>query len=155
MSNASAKASYANRRDAVCSARRAKYAENVEYRERVKQQSAQWRADNPEKKNVGNKLWRDTYPGAKDKIKAASLKFHYGISLEQYKALILKQDSKCAACNKEFDGTKHGGPFVDHDHATGKVRAVLCHQCNTALGLLGEDPNRMIALASYTMQHLK
>lgn len=38
---------------------------------------------------------------------------------------------------------------VDHCHVTGKVRALLCHGCNTSLGLLREDPARIRGLALY------
>jgi hypothetical protein len=38
---------------------------------------------------------------------------------------------------------------VDHDHKTGKVRGILCHKCNIALGLIGDDPARARALANY------
>jgi len=132
--------------------RRAKYAADPTV---VKNRNLAWSEANRIKKRAINKRWRDTNPGAKEKIKRSSLKFHYGISVEEYEAFRLKQGNKCASCNKEFDGTKHGGPFVDHDHATDKVRALLCHQCNTALGLMGEDPNKLILLSSYISQYLK
>jgi hypothetical protein len=38
---------------------------------------------------------------------------------------------------------------VDHDHKTGKVRGLLCNTCNTSLGLLSEDKNRITGLITY------
>ena len=38
---------------------------------------------------------------------------------------------------------------IDHDHETGKVRGVLCHGCNTALGMLGDNPERILGLEKY------
>jgi hypothetical protein len=38
---------------------------------------------------------------------------------------------------------------VDHNHRTGKVRGILCSPCNTTLGLMGEDPERMHLLIGY------
>jgi len=63
------------------------------------------------------------------------------------------QDNKCAACGKVFLGTHQAGPCVDHDHRTGEVRSLLCKACNTSLGAMDEDPNRLIALASYIAQY--
>jgi hypothetical protein len=42
---------------------------------------------------------------------------------------------------------------VDHDHETGEPRGLLCSNCNTALGLVGEDVDRLMALAMYLLQH--
>lgn len=54
----------------------------------------------------------------------------YGISLTQYTELFNKQDGHCAICKEISDKTLS----VDHDHRTGKVRGLLCHDCNRALG---------------------
>lgn len=58
----------------------------------------------------------------------------YGITLEEYNEILKKQDNKCVICGK-----KSIKLVVDHDHETGKVRGLLCNQCNTALGLFQED----------------
>lgn len=42
---------------------------------------------------------------------------------------------------------------IDHDHATGKVRGMLCSTCNTSLGMLGEDIERILGLAEYKKLH--
>jgi len=57
----------------------------------------------------------------------------YGISLEEYMTLLKAQDYKCAICQKHQ--SKEARRFVvDHSHQTGKVRGLLCNQCNRALG---------------------
>ena len=57
--------------------------------------------------------------------------------------LTAEQGGKCACCGLER-------PLVlDHDHATGRPRAMLCRQCNAAFGLMGECPDRVAALARY------
>jgi hypothetical protein len=53
----------------------------------------------------------------------------------------------CQVCGTHPSG-KHRLHF-DHDHATGKFRGLLCGNCNTALGLLGENPERIMKLISY------
>ena len=59
----------------------------------------------------------------------------YGLNEEEYNNMILSQNNLCAICNKPSDKTLH----IDHDHATGMVRGLLCHNCNTGIGMLQED----------------
>jgi hypothetical protein len=62
------------------------------------------------------------------------------------------QNYVCAVCHKpELGHNQHGlmALAVDHNHETGAVRALLCHRCNRALGLLGDDAGRVQALADY------
>lgn len=61
----------------------------------------------------------------------------YGIAAEEFLALIAAQDEKCAIC-KRAPGLK--GFSVDHCHQTGAIRGLLCGRCNTAIGLLWDDP---------------
>lgn len=63
----------------------------------------------------------------------------YKLTYEEY--LALKQE--CAVCGTE------GKLHVDHDHTTGKVRGLLCHGCNLALGLVKDSPERLRKLADY------
>lgn len=66
----------------------------------------------------------------------------YGISLDEYLEIAEKQNFVCKICGKDnFPmGSNHSGCLVvDHDHITGKVRGLLCHNCNRALGLFQED----------------
>lgn len=78
------------------------------------------------------------------------LKSVYGISVDEYQAMLDAQNGKCAICDSDNNGKTLN---VDHDHETGVVRALLCHGCNTALGLLGDDVNRCLSAAAYLMRH--
>ena len=72
-------------------------------------------------------------------------KWRYGLENDDYERMLANQQGRCAICNK------YRKLFVDHDHATGVVRALLCMQCNSAIGLFGEDPNVIMAAAAYLM----
>lgn len=71
----------------------------------------------------------------KEKVKGHRLKAAYGINLGQFKNMLAAQDGKCAICLYSFTKTPH----VDHDHKTGKIRGLLCSQCNTGIGYFKED----------------
>jgi len=68
------------------------------------------------------------------------LKYRHGITLEQYEAMLTAQDHKCAICLRYPADNLKNPWHVDHDHSTGKVRGILCHSCNTALGNFKDDP---------------
>ena len=62
----------------------------------------------------------------------------YGLSEDDVSNMIEEQDRKCYICFRPISlGTN---ALVDHDHTTNAVRAILCYQCNTGLGLFHDDP---------------
>lgn len=67
---------------------------------------------------------------AKELARNCILKNSYGISLEEYSKMLEKQSGVCAICGRKDKTTL----CVDHDHKTGKVRGLLCHQCNLGIG---------------------
>jgi hypothetical protein len=71
---------------------------------------------------------------------------HHGLTLEQLHAMRVEQRGRCAVCGAREPDVRL---CVDHCHATDAVRELLCGGCNTALGMLGEDPERIRALAAY------
>lgn len=74
--------------------------------------------------------WRRNNP---DKAKSSDLKKVYGISIEQYHAMLKDQKYCCAICKKTAE-EEIRSLNVDHCHTTGKVRGLLCSSCNKALG---------------------
>jgi hypothetical protein len=58
-----------------------------------------------------------------------------GISRTKYLQLLEDQNHQCAICDQHEASVSRQTLFIDHDHATGKVRGLLCHQCNSLLGL--------------------
>lgn len=73
----------------------------------------------------------------------------YGVSRERYFELLDQQGGLCAICRCKLGSVRAKQPDVDHDHTTGRVRGLLCRQCNVSLGLLKESPERCRAMAVY------
>jgi hypothetical protein len=67
------------------------------------------------------------------------LKSQYNLSLEEYNEKLKNQEHKCAICRCDETEAFKGLLFVDHCHKTNKVRGLLCHHCNTALGKFRES----------------
>ena len=67
----------------------------------------------------------------------------YGLSTSDYDRLLAECEGRCGICRK---ATKL---VVDHDHATGRVRGLLCGGCNKGLGLFRDDPEALVAAAGY------
>jgi hypothetical protein len=96
-----------------------------------------------------NERKRAYYHSHKQEIKPAlrrgQLKRQYGISPADYDALLAKQDGVCATCGKPSEETL----CVDHCHATGTIRGLLCRQCNFALGCFTDSQATMMAAIAY------
>lgn len=75
----------------------------------------------------------------------------YGITLAEYERMARRQRWRCAVCDRKAypAGSRL---VVDHNHATGEVRGLLCQPCNSALGLMGEKAERLVSAARYLLQ---
>mgnify|MGYP001590153265 FL=1 len=80
-----------------------------------------------------------------------SLKRDYGITLDQYNSMLTSQSGVCAACKGPPGGK--GTYHVDHDHRTGKIRGLLCHNCNASLGMVNDDASRLRLLIRYLKKY--
>ena len=76
----------------------------------------------------------------------------YGITPEQYDKMFEEQGGQCALCGMtpEVNGALLA---VDHNHATGKVRALLCRLCNNGLGHFREDGDLLARAIAYLKEH--
>lgn len=81
----------------------------------------------------------------------------FGITPEEYAAMLEAQGGVCATCGRP-ETTEQAGTLVrlsvDHCHTTGKVRGLLCHACNRSIGLFGEDVALMERAIEYLERHL-
>jgi hypothetical protein len=98
-------------------------------RECVSEAARKRRAENPEKKQAANQKYRGSNP---DAGRGSHLKRHYGISLEDYDRMLKEQGGVCKICREECKTGRRLA--VDHCHETGKVRGLLCYNCNRGLG---------------------
>lgn len=110
--------------------------------------SAKFRAaseENQEDNRRRAREWKTTHPDqALLQRRIATLK-QYDLTLDDFNLIMSDQKGCCAVCGKSSDKILH----VDHDHNTGKVRGLLCHNCNTGIGHLGDDPARLRAAIKY------
>lgn len=73
----------------------------------------------------------------------------YGITKEQYDELNIKQGGLCAICGTDKPGRNHSTLYIDHNHSTGKVRGLLCCDCNLLLGQAKENIDTLKASIQY------
>jgi len=125
----------------------------------------------PEKFKAKNKKYWDKHPemvkvyndrakerGPKKRYpesdRAYHLKKKYGITVEDYDRMFQEQQYGCAVCGTEHPDYSGRQKFfhVDHDHASGKVRGLLCKNCNIALGHVRDDLDVVLSMAVYLMQ---
>jgi hypothetical protein len=81
-------------------------------------------------------------------IKDAFLRWRYGITIDDFEAMSDSQGGVCAICG-EAPSERHLD--VDHDHASGFVRGLLCNDCNRSIGMFGDDPVVIVRAARYLL----
>lgn len=119
---------------------RQKYHRNVKAGHRYLRK---WRKMHPKK--VENQRARAT---AKRRLRA------YGITQEEFSYLLTEQNGRCIICSVILNNkVRNAAPCVDHDHATGKIRGVLCRQCNVGLGNFKDSAQVAEAAADYLRRH--
>jgi recombination endonuclease VII len=106
---------------------------------------------------LARKSWKENLtPERRYRYSRASTLAAYSMTIEQYEEMLGRQGGKCASCRSSDPG--RGDHFaVDHDHrccpgkrSCGKcIRGLLCIKCNSVLGLLDDDPDKLAALIAY------
>ena len=99
--------------------------------------------------NLRNRLW---HKNNKERGKNTYLKRQYGITLQEKLEMVKSQDNKCGICQNEFKDTKD--TCVDHNHATGQVRELLCNHCNSAIGLFKENTETLKSAVIYLKKYI-
>ena len=111
----------------------------IQRRARLKAQAAFPPAPESMCKDCGQPTKRGPYAERCHPCKRAhgKLRSRYGIGSGDFARMLAEQKGLCAICHELPDG--HGELHVDHDHATGRVRGLLCASCNLGLGNLKDD----------------
>ena len=91
--------------------------------------------------------------------KNSVIKSVYGITLDEYNKMFNKQNGVCAICGQpETRKNKYTGIcklHIDHCHKTNKVRGLLCHSCNSAIGIMDDDIGILMKAINYLKSHNK
>lgn len=111
-------------------------------RDREIQRVQLWREENRDRYLETQRRIKQS-PEGRRRERAGHLKRKYGITLEYYDALLAEQDGVCSICGRA--PTPGISLHVDHDHAIGEIRGLLCFRCNNALGDFGDDHDRLFA----------
>jgi Recombination endonuclease VII len=98
------------------------------------------------RRRITNKAWAARCYGSENRyMRHRSYIARYGITIEIYEQMMKKQKDKCLLCDRTRDKGKHLA--VDHDHATGRVRGLLCTFCNLIVARVDADrllPQRLM-----------
>lgn len=121
-------------------------------KEHRKEYMRKYHQDHKEKLNAYCRKYRLDNPG---KRRENHLMGKYGISTDDYDRMLLEQGGRCAICGGTEPGGKKGYLGVDHDHDTGKIRGLLCADCNAGIGRLGDSPSTVRSALIYLEERRK
>ena len=111
-----------------------------------------WQRNNHDRAMEASYAWQDANP---EKVFAYNLKSKlmkkYGLSVEDWDSMFKNQNGRCVICGRHQSELKRS-LCVDHDHKTGKVRGLLCFNCNMAIGFLDDNKQSLKNAISYLEQ---
>ncbi len=126
----------------------------------TRQRSREWAKNNPKRaRELARRYVQNITPAMQAKSRRQHLMKKYGITVEEFQALWASQKHQCGICSKvlrekaegvgRLKSNKGNVACVDHCHVTGRIRGILCSNCNTAVGYLRDDPAIARAAARY------
>ena len=123
-------------------------------RERLRGEQNKWKRENPDRLKEHRRTAKNKYHHlSKEQRKEWGLKSNYGITYEQFDAMLESQNGLCRICGIEMVVWEGKGrpdcACVDHCHETGVIRGLLCGSCNRAIGLFNDDPELLIKASQY------
>jgi recombination endonuclease VII len=129
-----------------------RFTENAEYREKVRAARRRYRETHKQEMRERRRLRLQNDPHFRARERARGREWQrrkrydkvYRLSLVDYGAMRKRQNGVCAICKRSDQAL-----CVDHCHACGKVRGLLCGKCNSVLGFCGDSPAHLLAAAAY------
>lgn len=135
------RADYAANREKYTAINKASYKKHCDAR---KAQAHLYRLAHLEERHIKDRAY---YAANKQKLLDCQRRIKYGLTREAFDNMVNLQGGVCAICGvKNWNGRK---PHVDHDHISGQVRGILCHRCNSAIGLVGEKIIVLVRMIEY------
>jgi hypothetical protein len=120
--------------------RRARHRERMltdpDYRERKRLASRTKSATESNRRRNRERYQND--PAVRAANEAARIRHRFKITPDQRDMLLAAQRARCALCQTDRADKRGYRYHIDHDHATGRVRGLLCHACNSTLGRYGD-----------------
>lgn len=89
-----------------------------------------------------------------ERVRDSRLMCAYGVSVKDYQTMLAAQSGVCAICKSDKPGGKYQSFCVDHCHATGQIRDLLCRFCNLGIGNFKDDVGRMLMGVLYLLKWL-
>jgi hypothetical protein len=92
-----------------------------------------------------------TDPTYRTKVRDREIKSRYGMTADDFTAMLDEQGGRCAICGTPSAGPRAKGRrlHIDHDHGSGEVRGLLCTSCNTAIGMMDDSEDMLRAAILY------
>lgn len=127
---------YYTNRDRLCADRRLRYATDPEYRDKVLAERKRHRERQSKEARAAVTL--------RGRLRK------YGLTRDEFDTMLKAQGGRCAICRTDDQGRKGNTCWsIDHDHKTLKVRGLLCHGCNSALGYARDDTSILKRMIDY------
>jgi hypothetical protein len=113
--------------------------------ERKKKYKAEWFQKNKEI----IRLRKQGKPTSTEDGRKYNNKYLYNLTEEVYNSMLFNQNGLCKICGTPHIETRIGRLRLDHNHDTGEIRGLLCHNCNLGLGLFKDDKQSLLKAIKY------